>query len=74
MLLPKKDRRLCPNVQVPLDNCFCNEMSSQDVERAIYYCANNYDSCEIYIEHHSDLLNNAPDSFLNNDRCTENVS
>ena len=74
MLLPKKDRKLCPNIEAPFDNCFCNEMSSQDVEKAIHYCANNYDSCEIYMEYHADLLSNTSDSFLNQDGYTETPS
>jgi len=71
MVLPKVDRRLCPCIEAPLDNCYCNEMSSQDVEKAIYYCANNYDSCELYLEYHADFSSNAADSFLVHDGCTE---
>jgi len=71
MLLPEKERKLCPNIEAPLDKCYCNEMSSQDVEKAIYYCANNYDSCELYIESCTEILQTATDSFLNQDGCTE---
>jgi len=74
MLLPEKDRKLCPNIEAPLDNCYCNAMRSQDVEKAIYYCANNYDSCEIYMESCTDLLQTSTDIFLNQDGCTETSS
>ena len=74
MLLPKKDRKLCPNIEAPHDNCFCNEMSSQDVEKAIYYCANHYDSCEIYLESNEGLLQAIPDSFPDQDECAEPAS
>ena len=74
MLLPIKDRKLCPNIEAPLDNCFCNEMNSQDVENAIYYCANNFDTCAIYIEYQADLLSSTADIFLNQDGCTETPS
>ena len=50
MLLPEKERKLCPHIEDPFEGCYCNEMSSQDVEHAIYFCANHYESCEIYVE------------------------
>ena len=74
MLLPTKDRKLCPNIEAPLDNCYCNEMSSQDIENALYYCADQFDSCEIYIESCPDLLQTIPDSIINQAGSTETPS
>ena len=74
MLLPEKDRKLCPNIEDPHDNCYCNEMSSQDIEKAIFYCANNYYSCEIFRADHADLVHTTTDSLLNQDGCTETPS
>jgi hypothetical protein len=69
-----KDRKLCPNIEAPLENCYCNELSSQNVEKAISYCINNYDSCEIYIESLADLSSNTPVITHNQDGCTETPS
>jgi len=42
------NKKICPFVQNPSDNCHCYKMGSQDIEKAIYYCNKNYSSCDIY--------------------------
>ena len=39
---------LCPNLSEPFDDCYCAKMSSQDIERAVYLCSNNFEICDIY--------------------------
>jgi hypothetical protein len=46
--LSTNNRRLCPFLQEPFDDCYCSKMSSQDIERAVYLCSNNYRMCDIY--------------------------
>lgn len=41
-------KRICPLVQNPLGDCYCFNMGSQDIEKAIYYCNKNFKICEIY--------------------------
>ena len=42
------DKRLCPFLSDPFDDCYCAKMSSQDIERAVYLCSKNFESCDIY--------------------------
>jgi len=42
------NKKLCPFLGEPFDYCYCVKMNSQYVERAVYYCGNNFKSCEIY--------------------------
>ena len=60
-----KDIGLCPNIEASLENCYCNEMNSKNVENVVHYCINNYDSCEIYIESFADLSSNTSGSTHN---------
>ena len=41
-------KRRCPLVQDPLKDCFCFEMDSRKVEKAMHYCGGNFEQCEIY--------------------------
>jgi len=41
-------KKLCPFLNEPFDECYCYKMSSQDIERAIYLCSSHFDLCEIY--------------------------
>ncbi|MBI4688420.1 MAG: hypothetical protein HY756_11725 [Nitrospirae bacterium] len=43
-----EERRLCPFILSPAENCYCIKLSSQDVERTVFYCSKNFESCEIY--------------------------
>ena len=74
MLIPDEDRKLCPNIEAPHADCYCNNLTSQDIEKAIYYCAKNFNSCKIYIESNTDLLQNTPDSIPEQDGYTETPS
>ena len=38
----------CPLHLNPYDNCYCVTLSSQDIEKAIYYCTANYPACPIF--------------------------
>lgn len=42
------NRKLCPFLDEPFDDCYCSKMSSQDIERAVYLCSKNYEICDIY--------------------------
>ena len=42
------DKRLCPILKKPFDNCYCMKMGSQDIERTVFLCSKNYELCDIY--------------------------
>jgi len=42
------DKRLCPILKEPFDDCYCLKMNSQDIERTVFLCSKNYDLCDIY--------------------------
>jgi hypothetical protein len=42
------NKKLCPFIQNPFDECYCTIMTSQDIERAVYLCSNNFEKCDIY--------------------------
>jgi len=46
--LSYNSRRLCPFLQEPFDDCYCIKMNSQNIEKTIYYCSKNFETCEIY--------------------------
>lgn len=48
MLKVTTNKRLCPHLQEPFDECYCVKMSSQDIERAVYLCSMHYEICDIY--------------------------
>ena len=39
---------LCPFHQNPYDDCYCNKMNSQDIEKTTMFCINNFENCLIY--------------------------
>ena len=41
-------KKLCPFLKDPSDACYCTKLNSQFVEKAIYFCGNNFDKCEIF--------------------------
>ena len=45
-----RNPRHCPFVEKPFDDCFLKEMDSQNIEKAVYYCANRFKECGIYQE------------------------
>ncbi len=48
MIMLYTNKRHCPLIQEPSEECYCNKMNSQDIERTIYFCSRNYESCTIY--------------------------
>jgi hypothetical protein len=48
MLKLTLNKRLCPHLQEPFDECYCAKMSSQDIERAVYLCSMHFEVCDIY--------------------------
>jgi hypothetical protein len=44
-----REKSFCPYLKQPSDDCYCVKMSSQDIERAIYFCTKNFKACEIFI-------------------------
>ncbi|RJQ45294.1 MAG: hypothetical protein C4538_08690 [Nitrospiraceae bacterium] len=51
MINSSKNRKLCPFLTEPFENCYCVKLDSQDIERAITLCSFNFELCEIYKEH-----------------------
>lgn len=48
ILTTDTNKRLCPHLNEPFDDCYCVKMSSQDIERAVYLCSKNFQMCDIY--------------------------
>ena len=46
--LVQASKKICPFLREPLDECYCNSMSSQDIEKSIFFCSGSYKTCEIY--------------------------
>lgn len=44
---PKK-MGVCPFMKSPMTNCYCRNLSSENIEKAYDYCSGDYESCEIY--------------------------
>jgi hypothetical protein len=40
--------RICPFVEKPFAYCYCFNLTSRDIDPAIYYCSKNFEVCEIY--------------------------
>ncbi len=40
--------RACPFLTTPFDECHVNDMNSQNIPKAIYYCSLHHEECEIY--------------------------
>ncbi len=48
MILAPRNKKLCPHINDPCLDCYCSRLTSSDIEKAIYYCSGNFESCEIY--------------------------
>jgi hypothetical protein len=48
MIADASKDKFCPHVQNPLIDCYCSRLGSAEIEKTIYYCGNNFTSCEIY--------------------------
>ena len=42
------NKSFCPFLEKPFDDCYCVKLSSQDIERAIYFCTKYFKACEVY--------------------------
>lgn len=38
----------CPFVSNPLEECYCYDMNSQKILKAVMYCNGPFDTCEVY--------------------------
>jgi len=46
-----KEKRLCPFIDEPFDDCYIKNMISLNTESVINYCGGNYEECKIYKRH-----------------------
>lgn len=42
--------KVCPFVNDPLENCYCLDMTSRNIDKVLQYCSGDYEQCAIYIE------------------------
>ncbi|MBI5100679.1 MAG: hypothetical protein HZB33_02400 [Nitrospirae bacterium] len=42
------EKRVCPFVSGPFENCYCRSTSSMFVESTIKFCGGDFEKCEIY--------------------------
>ncbi len=42
------DSDICPFVRKPFSECHCFDMTSRNIDSAIHYCVNHFQSCEIF--------------------------
>jgi hypothetical protein len=43
-----KKLKFCPFINDNYEDCYCNDLKSQNIETVIYYCGQNYRLCNIY--------------------------
>jgi len=43
-------KRLCPFIKDHYDVCYFTKFSSNDIEKAVYYCTKYFETCDIYKE------------------------
>ncbi len=43
--------RLCPYLQNPCDECYCNSMNSHDIEKVVSFCITGFRMCDVYKSH-----------------------
>lgn len=46
--IESKKMGICPFMKSPMDNCYCRNLSSENIEKAHDYCSGDYESCVIY--------------------------
>ncbi len=46
--LTRTRKKVCPFLREPFEECYCSSMSSQDIEKTIFFCSENFKTCEIY--------------------------
>ena len=42
------EKELCPFIKNKDRECYCNNMTSWNIQYIIEYCGNNYKECDIY--------------------------
>ena len=57
-IMPAAKNRKCPLIQTPMPECYCYEMNSAQIPKAIQYCLNDYNSCEFYKRQLDNINNN----------------
>lgn len=45
----KRHDRLCPLITLELKGCYCHDLSSGQIEKAVLYCGGNYRECPQYL-------------------------
>ena len=61
---------ICPFVRKPLSNCHCFDMTSRNIDSAIHYCVNHFNTCDIFKfqsrkdKPHKGIKNRAADQVL----------
>jgi hypothetical protein len=53
----KSNKKLCPFVKKPFNDCYCFNMTSKNIYPAIAYCSNNFSNCSIYRKNSLSLYN-----------------
>gem|GEM_PF-1372189 len=46
--IESKKMGICPFMKSPMDNCYCRNLSSENIEKAHDFCSGDYESCVIY--------------------------
>ncbi len=54
-----QETAMCPLIGKDRDGCYCNNLTSMNIERVIHYCQNNFKECEIYRR----VYSNGPDGI-----------
>jgi len=39
---------MCPYISNPTSDCHCIKEGSQDINKAVKYCSNNFEKCSIF--------------------------
>ena len=42
--------KVCPLVSNPLQDCYCLDMNSRNIEKVVQFCSGDYERCAIYLE------------------------
>ncbi len=45
------ENNLCPLTGNPYEDCYCFDMNSQKIFKALFYCCSAFEDCEVYIKH-----------------------
>jgi len=45
------EKKLCPLTGNPYEDCYCIDMNSQKIFKALSYCCRSFEECDVYIKH-----------------------